>query len=411
MAREARRPRLDETLRVSGLLFTIAWGTNHFAPLLLVYRARLGLSPVDLAALFAIYAIGLVPGLLAGGPLSDRRGRRAVVLPAAFLALGGTALLAAGAAGFGFLMAGRLIVGIGSGGVFSAGTAWLQDLSASHPGGTGARRTTVALSCGFGGGPLVAGLVAQWCPGPMLVPYLLQATALSVAIALAWSAPAVARRPNPEPTSADRGPSLGFPPRFLREVGLVAPWVFAFPSIAFVVLPALVRAHVAGFSVAYAGLVAAVTLGSGILIQPVLRLRQPRHAAVAGLLLGTVGLLIGWLATSRGSPVVVVLAAVLLGGGYGACLIAGLRSVETTTPAASRGRVTAVFYVLTYLGFAAPLLMATVARRTSDGTPLLLTAASAVVTALGTGLQRWRSDRRGLASARSPGPEVTTTTS
>jgi hypothetical protein len=31
--------------RVSALLFTVAWGANHFVPLLLIYRVRLALSP------------------------------------------------------------------------------------------------------------------------------------------------------------------------------------------------------------------------------------------------------------------------------------------------------------------------------------------------------------------------------
>jgi hypothetical protein len=180
-------------LRVGVLLFASGWGANHFVPLLLVYRARMNLSPVDLGTLFAVYALGLIPGLLVGGPLSDRRGRRAVVLPAALLALGGTALLAAATNGFALLLAGRLVVGLGSGGVFSAGTAWVQDLSPGTPPGTGARRAAVALSAGFGGGPLIASACAQWFAGPALVPYLLQAAALGAAIAFAWRVPGAAK--------------------------------------------------------------------------------------------------------------------------------------------------------------------------------------------------------------------------
>jgi MFS family permease len=60
----------------------IGWGTNQFTPMLLLYRARLGLSAPVVEAMFALYAIGLVPGLLAGGSLSDRLGRRPVMLSA-----------------------------------------------------------------------------------------------------------------------------------------------------------------------------------------------------------------------------------------------------------------------------------------------------------------------------------------
>ena len=54
--------RKHDVARVSLLLFAVGWGTNHFVPLLLVYRARLGLTAVDLGALFAVYALGLTPG-------------------------------------------------------------------------------------------------------------------------------------------------------------------------------------------------------------------------------------------------------------------------------------------------------------------------------------------------------------
>src|SRR5205085_2054850 len=147
--------------------------------------------------------------------------------------------------------------------------------------------------------------------------------------------------------------------------------------VAFVVLPALVRARVGAFAVVYAGLVAATTLLAGILIQPLVRGRRARGVAVVGLALGTLGLGAGRLATSHASPLAVLAAALMLGGGYGCCLIAGLQWIEAITPAASRGRVTALFYVLTYLGFWAPMLMAAVARRTGEGAPLWLAAALA----------------------------------
>ncbi|HEY0193167.1 MAG TPA: MFS transporter, partial [Kofleriaceae bacterium] len=73
--------------RVGLLLFATGWGGNHIAPLLLMYRQRLGLDPAAPQLLLGAYALGLVPGLLLAGPLSDRRGRRAVVLPSAGLAV------------------------------------------------------------------------------------------------------------------------------------------------------------------------------------------------------------------------------------------------------------------------------------------------------------------------------------
>ena len=52
------------------------WGANQFTPMLLLYRSQLGLSAAIVEAMFGLYAIGLIPGLLVGGSASDRIGRR-----------------------------------------------------------------------------------------------------------------------------------------------------------------------------------------------------------------------------------------------------------------------------------------------------------------------------------------------
>src|SRR4029077_3792102 len=80
-------------LRVALVMFAVGWGANQFSPMLIVYRHVLGLGPGEIAGLFAIYAATLIPGLLLGGALSDRVGRRACVLPFAALSPAATLLL------------------------------------------------------------------------------------------------------------------------------------------------------------------------------------------------------------------------------------------------------------------------------------------------------------------------------
>src|SRR6476659_7386164 len=115
--------------RVGLLLFTAGWAANHFSTLLVVYRRDLGLAPAALGILFGAYALGLVPGLVLAGRASDRRGRRALVLPA---------------------------------------------LSPSE---AVARRATLALSAGFGLGPVASGLLAEFAPAPMVLPYVVHGLA------------------------------------------------------------------------------------------------------------------------------------------------------------------------------------------------------------------------------------------
>jgi MFS family permease len=357
------------------VLFAVAWGTNHFVPLLPLYRTALGLSPTQLAQVFGIYAVGLLPGLLLGGPLSDRIGRRRLVVPAALVALGGTIILGAGEPVFERLLLGRFVVGVGSGATFSAATAWVQDLAASTGArGAGARRAATALSAGFGGGPLVASLLAQWLPWPLIVPYVVQAIVLLVVIAMVTALESPPRQAGAGRTATSvlpARPPAFVPGGFVRQVVPVAPWVFGFPSISFAVLPATVGAQVGRFGVLFAGIVTATTLFSGLLVQGPLRARSSQTAGRFGLAAGVVGLAIAALAVFFHAPAAVLLAAATLGAGYGGCLVAGLRFVETHSLDAERGRVTGIFYVLAYLGFAAPLILAALARHHGNVTAVI----------------------------------------
>ncbi len=110
-------------------MFTVGYGANQFVPLLGVYRRTLGLTDTQATAVFGVYALGLVPGLLVGGRASDRFGRRGLMIAFAALSLLATAVLAGGQWGVGWLYAGRLLTGVVSGTVFTIGTAWVKELS------------------------------------------------------------------------------------------------------------------------------------------------------------------------------------------------------------------------------------------------------------------------------------------
>src|ERR1700744_4207490 len=97
-------------VRAGAALFGAAWGANQFTPMLLVYHGQLGLSTGTLEALFGVYALGLIPGLLVAGPLSDTRGRRPVSLASAVFSLAGTMALMVAGHSVGPLFVGRFLI-------------------------------------------------------------------------------------------------------------------------------------------------------------------------------------------------------------------------------------------------------------------------------------------------------------
>lgn len=343
--------------RVALAMFAVGWGANQFAPMLVVYRDELGLSAQTRALLFGVYALGLIPGLLLGGTASDRWGRRAVTLPFVVLSPLATLVLVLLRHETGGLAAGRLAAGVCSGIVFSAASAWVAELSAGEAEGTGARRAAVALSAGFGTGPLVAGLVAEWAPDPLWVPYLPH-LALGVLAALLLLAA-------PEPPGERRGagplvrvPAVTRTRRFATAVAPVAPWVFGCAAISVAYLPGEVGGG--GGAAAFAGITTGLTLGTGVVIQPLARRLDDRRALSAGalgLVFAIAGTAIGILALTQASRMLVLVGAPVFGAGYGFCLVSGLRETERLSAPDERGATVAIFYALTYLGFAAPYVL------------------------------------------------------
>jgi len=353
--------------RVAVLLFAAGWGANHFSTLLVVYRRDLGLPPAALGILFGAYALGLVPGLILAGRASDRLGRRALVLPASAVALLGSAILAFGTRGFAVLLAGRLIYGLGMGAAMSPGSVWLQELS---PPGSGPRRATLALSAGFGLGPVVSGAIAELAPAPMVLPYLICGLVMLAALAGARGVPETV--PGALATTAPRPGIRPGDLRVLLELLPIAPWAFGVVSVTLAILPGLMRPLVAR-PVLYSGFVIFVSLATSVLVQPFVR-RLGRCADLWGLSVAALGILLGAHAVAAASPALVFAVAPLVGFGYGVVMTAGFGEVASRVPRQARGTAVGIYYVLTYLGFALPFVHAKLAKGWGDGATLRATA-------------------------------------
>src|ERR1700679_3219789 len=140
---------------VLAILLVTGWIANHFVALMPTISDRQHLSRSTLDAIFGIYAVGLLPGLLIGGrapgPLRSKRGALA---GSAAAVVGTVAMLLSQQPGV--LLAGRLIVGVGVGLAMTSGTAWASDLK----GPAGAATAGAVLIAGFAIGPFAGGLIA-----------------------------------------------------------------------------------------------------------------------------------------------------------------------------------------------------------------------------------------------------------
>lgn len=368
-------------------LLGVGWGSNQFTPMLLVYRHSLSLSTGILEAMFGIYALGLIPSLLLGGPLSDSFGRRKVVLPAAALSLLASVVLVAGSHSVALLFVGRFLGGASTGAMLAAGTAWLRETSLPPFGMAtriqAVRRVVVAMTLGFAFGPLAAGVLAQWAPASTITPYLPHIVLMVIVFFALMKTPETVR------VDARHSVRLSSPAirdrRFLWVVVPMAPWVFAAPAIAFALLPSVVGAENVANAVVVAAIVTTVTALAGVLIQPLARRFEMRSAnnrtAVVGLIMLSAGLDLSSLTADVQNSWLLLPCALVLGSAYGLCLVAGIIEVQRIAHESDVATLTAVYYAVTYLGFAAPFLLA-VAAHVADYPILLgIMAALALATA------------------------------
>ncbi|MFE7590056.1 MFS transporter [Kitasatospora sp. NPDC057512] len=367
-----------------------AWGANQFTALATVYRARTDWSALSLAAMFSVYLVGLVPGLLLGGPAADRYGRRRTVRGALGLSAAASVVLALPDEPS--VYAARLATGFAAGLVFLAGTAWLRELSGpAVPPERAARRAMYATGTGFAAGALASGVLAEWLPGPTVLPALAHALGCLLVLRATRGLPETkpgAKRGTKAESRPESAPGRGTPPhrtaavrhpRFRYVVLPASPAVLGAATVAYVVLPPLVADRVPGYAPLFSGLVAALTLATGVVAQPfAARLDDADSARATLTAMATViaGLLLGAVAAARDSVGLVVAAAVVLGTGYGLTLGAGLHEVERLTPPSGGPTSASLYQSTTSSGFLTPLLLAGTAGHASY--PALLAGMAAV---------------------------------
>jgi len=332
------------------------WGATQFVPMLFVYRAERGLTEQMVTGMFAAYVGGLAPALLGSAWVSQHAGTRPMVRISMGLMLLGSVLLYLGADSTALLFAGRIASGAGVGFIIGPGSAWVKELSAGHLVGTGARRSTVALTSGFALGPVVAGLLAQALPEQMHLAYLVHLAAQVVAALVVWNAPELDTSDHPTPTIRAVVEHVR-EPWFLHLVVPSAPWVCGAATVAFAVVPSAVGSLPGVPVVLAAGLTAGLTLGTSVLLQPSVRRfaqHDPGRTPPLGMVVTAAGMTLATGAALWPHPLWLAPAAMVLGGASGLLLVGSMTIVEHHTPAHLMAPTTAIVYCLTYVGFLAP---------------------------------------------------------
>jgi MFS family permease len=199
-------------------------------PLYPLYREAFGFSGVTLTLIYAVYVLGNLVALLLFGRLSDQIGRRSTNLPAIGCGIA-SAIVFAFAAGTAWLFAARALSGFSTGLAAGAATAWIAELYADRGSGTAARIASAANFFGCAGGPLIGGLLAQFAPAPLQLPFFVYLVLLcSIAGAILF-APETVTKPK-RLSEVSLRPRLGVPQRIRLQ--FVSPAVTGFVTFALI---------------------------------------------------------------------------------------------------------------------------------------------------------------------------------
>ncbi|MEB4209340.1 MFS transporter [Mycobacterium sp. 94-17] len=346
---------------VLALLLATGWVANHFVGLMPVISAREHLSTATIDGIFGIYALGLLPGLLAGGRASDALGRRSVALAGSAAVVAGTAVMLLSQHA-GPLLLGRLIVGTGVGLAISSCTAWASDLR----GPAGAATAGAVLTAGFALGPFAAGFIVWAGQSGVQVSFGV-AAALVVLGACAVAATARGAGAVTDCASGQAAPTAPAPRGYSRALSWampLAPWVYASATLGFVTIPT--RLHTALAAPMAAGTATLIVNGVSGVVQVLARiLRWGPQAGTAGAVLAAVGYAAAAMAPPTLTPASGLPVLLVLGCASGLCLREGLIDLEAAAPPHLRGALTGLLYVVMYVGFALPLVLATVGSAAS----------------------------------------------
>ncbi|HEY2206027.1 MAG TPA: MFS transporter [Pseudonocardia sp.] len=355
-APERTRPTRRFAFVLVGYAFLVVMvGTTLPTPLYPIYQAEYGYSGLTTTVIFAVYAIGVIAALLLFGRLSDQIGRRPVLLGGIVCsALSAVVFLLSGS--LTPLLIGRFLSGLSAGVFTGTATATLLDLVPDRRRPHAGLVAAVVNMLGLGLGPVLAGLLAEFAPAPLRLPY-----AVSLAL-LVPAALGVALQAEPRPGSGRvdvRPQRLRVPPaaRSLFVRASIAGFAgFAVLGLFSAVSPLFLGEVLGVHDHAVVGLVVFALLGTSTLGQ-VLTSRGSEHRALRGgsLVLAVGTALVGASLALASFPLLLA-GAVVAGFGQGASFRAGLTSVGRISPPDQRAEVSSSFFVICYVAISIPVI-------------------------------------------------------
>jgi MFS family permease len=325
--------------------------SNSATPLYVHWQRQFGFSAATMTMIFAAYIAGLLSALLVAGQLSDRLGRKAVLVPGFLIAMAACGLFAT-ATSVAALVAARFLTGVAVGIIVSAGMAAVVDAGGPDRKRQASLAASVAMVLGAGLGPLLAGTLAQVMNSPVWtifgIELALLATALAVIIAMPL--PGRPRVSAALPVQGLRLPSVPAQNRMDLALGIAvfAPGITA-TSFVLSLGPALLSKLLHVSSPLVAGGTACLMFMSATGVQFAVKKLPIRTVLLLGTTATALAMAAMLIAVHAAVAVVLLAAAVLAGMGQGLGQLGGLTSIGMKVPDQQRAQANSLLNIGGYI--------------------------------------------------------------
>jgi MFS family permease len=380
-------PRAASFWTLAGLFLMVFFASAAASPLYRVYQAQFRFSAAALTAVFAVYVLVLLATLLVFGSVSDYLGRLPVIAAALVFSVAGCAVFLA-AHGIGALYAARSLQGIATG--LASGPIGAALIDLQPPGSQRAPLvTSVFSSLGLALGGLVTSALVQYAPAPTRLIWwtLLAVFAAGLPVVLAMAEPA-SRRPG---ALASLRPRVAVPRPVRGTFAAAVPCIvsgWALGGLYLSLGPSLAAQATGSPNLLWGGLVIFLICGTGAAAALALRGVGSQAIMLTGCLFLLAGTAVTFSAIATTTSAGFLAGTAVAGVGFGLAFLGSFRTITALAEPDDRAGLVTAIYIVGYLAFSVPALIAGVAA-TSFGlraTALVYSASLAVLAAAAVGL-------------------------
>lgn len=339
-----------------------------------------------ITVIFAAYAFGVMVALYLAGHVSDRTGRRRVLVVATLVSALSAVMFLLWQHDVVGLIAARLVNGASIGMFTATATAYLGELrAAARPGEPPVFAASIASAANLGGlalGPLIGGVFAEALPSPLVLPHVVYLVLLlAIALALVFVPETVVRPTSrvayrPQRLSVPQGTGSTFwPAAFGAFAGFAVFGLLSSLTPTFLVETFDERDHLVAGAVTFAVFGASAF---GQLALGRLALGPQLGLAAIACATGLAGVAVGAVTSSLA---LFVVGGVVAGLGVGVLFKSAVATAAAVADPQRRGETLALLFLIAYAGVAGPVLIVGAVLVIAPLVPVLLAFTALVLAA------------------------------